>query len=170
MDNLSITLSNSIWYKNHNNSEVLQDLTWINSNLSSAVEYSLNEITDDFLDDLFTLRSIAIQALTNRSINDHIQKLNELISQVQYTPKVFIINENIHLINTTKSSPESQVLVKIATDLVNLFETNEIKNVSTCANQDCQFFFIDHSKNKSKKFCSTRCGNLIKVRRYREKQ
>lgn len=169
MDNLSITLSNSIWYKNHNNSEVLQDLNWINSNLSSLVEYSISEITNGFLDDLLTLRTICIQALTYQSIDNHIQKLNEFISQVQYTPEVCIINKNIHLINTTKSSAESQILVKIATDLVMLFETNEIKNVSTCANPGCQFFFIDHSKNKSKKFCSPRCGNLIKVRRFRER-
>ncbi len=169
MDNLSIILSNSIWFNNHKGSEVLKDPIWINSNLSHALEHTFVEITNHFLENLITLRSIAIHALTNGRLNDHILKLNELISQVEYTPEICVINEHIQLVNTTESSPESQVLVKIVTDLVHLFETNEIKNVSTCANDDCQFFFIDHSKNKSKKYCSTRCGNLIKVRRYRER-
>jgi predicted RNA-binding Zn ribbon-like protein len=39
-----------------------------------------------------------------------------------------------------------------------------------CANPDCNWLFIDHSHNSSRRWCREwACGNLIKVRRFRER-
>lgn len=169
MQNLSIVLSNSIWHKNHRDIEVLNDLDWINLNLASSINIELHQLTKSFLNDLFLLRSICLQVLEVQQIEDYLEKINVFLSHAKYTSKVSIIDGNVQIINTLEATSERQLLIAIATDLVKLFENGEITRVRTCANCECQFYFIDHSKNKSKIYCSKRCGNLIKVRRYREK-
>jgi len=42
--------------------------------------------------------------------------------------------------------------------------------IKICKNKDCHWVFYDKSKNKSRKWCEgATCGNLMKVRRFREK-
>jgi predicted RNA-binding Zn ribbon-like protein len=40
-----------------------------------------------------------------------------------------------------------------------------------CAAPDCQWVFVDHSRNRLQRWCATRiCGNRMKTRNYRERQ
>jgi predicted RNA-binding Zn ribbon-like protein len=42
--------------------------------------------------------------------------------------------------------------------------------IKICVNKDCLWVFYDRSKNKSRKWCEeATCGNLMKVRRFRER-
>ncbi len=42
--------------------------------------------------------------------------------------------------------------------------------IKICKNKDCFWVFYDRSKNKSRKWCEgATCGNLMKVRRFRER-
>ncbi len=42
--------------------------------------------------------------------------------------------------------------------------------IKICKNKDCLWVFYDRSKNKSRKWCEgAACGNLMKVRRFRER-
>lgn len=43
--------------------------------------------------------------------------------------------------------------------------------IGYCDNPDCRWWFYDDTRNRSKRFCDvTACGNLMKVRRFRERQ
>lgn len=43
--------------------------------------------------------------------------------------------------------------------------------VRECADQECGWLFLDHSKNRSRRWCSmSDCGNLAKARRFQERK
>ncbi|NPV69550.1 MAG: hypothetical protein HPY55_02745 [Firmicutes bacterium] len=39
-----------------------------------------------------------------------------------------------------------------------------------CENPDCFWVFYDESRNRSRRWCEDTCGNLLKVRRFRERR
>ncbi|OGF65075.1 MAG: hypothetical protein A2Y62_19860 [Candidatus Fischerbacteria bacterium RBG_13_37_8] len=39
--------------------------------------------------------------------------------------------------------------------------------IKICQNNDCRWIFYDTSKNRSRKWCDSTCGTLMKVRRFR---
>lgn len=48
-----------------------------------------------------------------------------------------------------------------------LFASDDLARVRTCANLSCGRVFLDHSRNQSRKWCiSTDCGNRERVRAY----
>ena len=43
--------------------------------------------------------------------------------------------------------------------------------LKVCAAPDCQWVFVDQSRNRLQRWCATRiCGNRMKTRSYRERQ
>jgi len=59
----------------------------------------------------------------------------------------------------------------IAESAVKLLSSDLLSRVKICSGDDCGWLFLDTSKNKSRQWCDMRdCGNLAKVRRFREKQ
>jgi len=52
-----------------------------------------------------------------------------------------------------------------------LLSSEELSLVRQCPGPNCGWLFLDSSKNRSRQWCDMKdCGNLAKVRRYREKQ
>jgi predicted RNA-binding Zn ribbon-like protein len=58
-------------------------------------------------------------------------------------------------------------VVRTAIDLL----TSERRGrVSTCANEKCQWLFLDTSKNRSRRWCTmASCGNRAKARRFHDR-
>lgn len=42
--------------------------------------------------------------------------------------------------------------------------------IGRCEDNDCRDFFVDTSRNATRRFCSTRCQNRAKVRAFRERR
>ncbi|HCI81076.1 MAG TPA: hypothetical protein DHW02_15465, partial [Ktedonobacter sp.] len=59
-------------------------------------------------------------------------------------------------------------ILRSASDLL---VSHELEDVRQCAASDCSGFFIDTSKNHSRRWCDmTTCGNRAKARRHYEKK
>jgi predicted RNA-binding Zn ribbon-like protein len=59
----------------------------------------------------------------------------------------------------------------IAESAVILLSSDLLSRVKICSGDDCGWLFLDISKNKSRQWCDMKdCGNLAKVRRFRERQ
>ncbi len=59
----------------------------------------------------------------------------------------------------------------IAESAVKLLSSDLLSRVKICSGDDCGWLFLDTSKNKSRQWCDMKdCGNLAKVRRFRERQ
>lgn len=61
-------------------------------------------------------------------------------------------------------------LHEIAASFAQVLSSEEIKRIKVCENPECREVFYDESKNQTKRWCSTACGNLIKVREFRKRQ
>jgi predicted RNA-binding Zn ribbon-like protein len=64
-----------------------------------------------------------------------------------------------------------RILWPVCEAAVSLLTGDGLDRVRQCEAPGCQGFFLDRSKNGSRRFCSTtRCGTADRVRRFRERQ
>lgn len=60
-----------------------------------------------------------------------------------------------------------RVVWPLALAAVDLLASGDLEFVRACASKDCEWFFLDTSKNHHRRWCDMkRCGNRAKVRRY----
>ena len=58
----------------------------------------------------------------------------------------------------------------IARGAAALITSSELARLRECGGEDCGWLFLDRSRNHSRQWCTMEdCGNLSKVRRYRER-
>lgn len=153
--NLSLTLINSIWYKDYENREILEEDTWVQENLGA--NYSLEKLIE--------LRSIFLDILKNDMLEDYIEALNKMISKASYCPRLDYDQGRYSISWQNEESLESKIIL----DFFRLVTSDDFSQIKNCQNDQCHYFFIDYSKNHSKKFCSSRCSNYVKVKRFRSK-
>ena len=54
---------------------------------------------------------------------------------------------------------------------MDLLRSPDLERVRQCANDPCGWLFVDRSRNRSRRWCSSGdCGNETRVRRFRERQ
>ncbi|MGD8191340.1 CGNR zinc finger domain-containing protein [Brevibacillus ginsengisoli] len=63
------------------------------------------------------------------------------------------------------------VLERIAVSFTQLLAAGDLRRIKICMNEDCRWIFFDESRNRTRRWCDDACcGNLLKVRRFRERQ
>ncbi len=64
------------------------------------------------------------------------------------------------------------VLSEIAASFADMLTNGDATRIRVCENPDCRWIIYDRSKNRTRRWCEgpTGCGNLIKVRRHRERR
>ena len=64
-----------------------------------------------------------------------------------------------------------QLLATIAASFAATLVNGDPSRIKVCANPDCGWVIYDESHNRTRRWCdAAECGNLIKVRRYRERR
>jgi predicted RNA-binding Zn ribbon-like protein len=64
-----------------------------------------------------------------------------------------------------------QLLWPVAQSAIELLVSDERSRVKECATENCNWLFLDASKNKSRRWCEMReCGNRAKARRHYARQ
>jgi predicted RNA-binding Zn ribbon-like protein len=65
----------------------------------------------------------------------------------------------------------TQILWPVARSAADLLTSPDLSRVRQCAGATCDWLFVDHSKNRSRRWCDMQeCGNVEKVRRYRRRK
>ena len=63
-----------------------------------------------------------------------------------------------------------RALWPIAQSAADLLTSEELKNVRFCEAEDCEWLFLDNSRNRSRRWCDMKsCGNRAKARRHYER-
>ncbi len=64
------------------------------------------------------------------------------------------------------------VLADIAASFAKVLAEGDPTRIKLCENADCKWVFYDRSRSRTRRWCegATGCGNLIKVRRFRERR
>jgi predicted RNA-binding Zn ribbon-like protein len=65
---------------------------------------------------------------------------------------------------------EERVVVETAMAMVDVIRADEMSRLATCAADDCEDVVLDLSRNRSRRYCSTTCGNREAVAAYRARQ
>ena len=54
--------------------------------------------------------------------------------------------------------------------MIDVIRADEMSRLSVCADDECEGVVVDLSRNRSRRFCSTTCGNRNAVAAYRERR
>jgi len=54
--------------------------------------------------------------------------------------------------------------------MIDVIRADEMSRLAVCADDTCEAVVLDLSRNRSKRFCSTTCGNRNAVAAYRARQ
>lgn len=65
---------------------------------------------------------------------------------------------------------EERVVVETAMAMVDVIRADEMGRLDTCAADDCDDVVLDLSRNRSRRYCSTTCGNREAVAAYRARR
>ena len=68
------------------------------------------------------------------------------------------------------ASLAQQVLVETAMGMIDVIRADEMGRLSLCEDGACEGIVLDLSKNRSRRYCSTACGNRAAVAAYRARR
>jgi predicted RNA-binding Zn ribbon-like protein len=76
---------------------------------------------------------------------------------------------HLHAVSSDASLP-TRVTVEVAMAMVDVIRADEMSRLGVCADDDCDGIVLDLSRNRSRRYCSTACGNRNSVAAYRARR
>ncbi len=161
-------------------------VTLVNSDLE-PVSLTTPEEFDEFLSDFgYTGRHDGDQAELNavRSILPRLRELltsdrdhaaglvNDMLCQAKALPQLARHDGyDWHLHAIANDQPlADRIAVETAMAMIDVIRADEFSRLGICADDDCEGLVLDLSRNRSRRFCSTACGNRNAVAAYRARQ
>jgi predicted RNA-binding Zn ribbon-like protein len=121
----------------------------------------------------------AVQALRPRlravwyaDEDESVRIVNELLREARALPQLVKHDEwAYHLHATSPEQPlADRMAVEAAMAFVDVIRMGELHRLRTCDADDCECVFVDLSKNRSRRFCDSKCLNRANVAAYRARQ
>ncbi len=80
-------------------------------------------------------------------------------------------DEDYHMHAVGPDTPFAvRIAVETAMAMIDLIRADELSRLSICADETCGGIVLDLSRNRSRRFCSTACGNRVAVAAYRARR
>ena len=123
------------------------------------------------LDDVRTLRPVLRELLTadrDRAaelVNGMLADAGAMPQLVRHEP----FDWHLHAV-PRDASLATRVTVETAMAMVDVIRVDEMSRLGVCADDDCDGIVLDLSRNRSRRYCSTACGNRNSVAAYRARQ
>lgn len=98
--------------------------------------------------------------------------VNEVLARHRAVPQLLRhdgFDYHIHAVGTDAPLPD-QIEVETAMAMVDLIRADELSRISVCADDTCDGVVVDMSRNRSRRFCSTACGNRVAAAAYRARR
>ncbi|MFK4730123.1 CGNR zinc finger domain-containing protein [Agromyces mediolanus] len=110
-----------------------------------------------------------LRALWSLDRDDAVEEVNAILAESNAVPRLVrhdALDWHIHA--TSNEAPLAErILVEAAMAFVDVVRADQLDRLRICDADDCAGAYLDLSKNGSRRFCSTRCGNRMAVRAYR---
>lgn len=123
---------------------------------------------DDELDAVRALRP-SLRDLLTSDRDEAVDRVNAMLAEHRATPRLVRHGDmDWHLHAVDDDEPLAvRIAVESAMAMVDVVRADEMSRLGVCADDDCEGVVLDLSRNRSRIFCSTTCGNRAAVAAYR---
>lgn len=148
---------------------------WLDQFLSRwglQVEDPLEATTQTALLVLRTLLRHMIETLANSHISaEDLAAFNAILSRPSLKRSLAITQAGYAMEIVPEKKDWDWVQAEIAASFAHLLTDHEPERIKICANPNCLGIFYDESKSRTRRYCTPeKCGNLLKIRRFRARQ
>lgn len=123
------------------------------------------------LEEVRTIRP-RLRALLRADRDEAVGRVNAILADARAVPRLVAHDDlgwHVHAID--EDAPlATRILVETAMAMIDVVRTDELDRLGDCAADDCEGVVIDLSRNRSRRFCSTTCGNREAVAAYRARR
>ena len=100
-----------------------------------------------------------------------LDKLNDELKKARAHERLVFSTDTFATEWENMSHTLDSVLWPVVRSAVELLMSSDSSRLRQCVGEDCGWLFMDTSRNRSRQWCDMKdCGNLAKVRRFRERQ
>jgi predicted RNA-binding Zn ribbon-like protein len=117
------------------------------------------------------IRPVLFELLT-ADRDEAVRIVNEMLDSAGAVPQLVRHDDwdwHLHAVGPERDLP-TRILVETAMAMIDVIRSDEMSRLGRCADPDCGGVVLDLSRNRSKRFCSTTCGNRNAVAAYRARQ
>lgn len=124
--------------------------------------------------ELETVRAIRseLRALLTADKDAAVVLINQWLAEAAAVPQLVKHDQldwHIHAIDVDSPLAE-RIKVETAMAMIDVIRADELSRLGICADETCDGIVLDLSRNRSRRFCSTTCGNRNAVAAYRARQ
>lgn len=113
-----------------------------------------------------------LRELLTASREDAVEIVNDMLAEARAVPQLVRHDEwdwHVHAVDPASPLP-TRICVETAMAMIDVIRMGEMSRLGVCADDDCEGVVLDLSRNRSRRFCSTTCGNRNAVAAYRARQ
>ena len=113
-----------------------------------------------------------LRALLLAERDEAVAMVNDMLAKAKALPQLARHDSwDWHLHAVADTAPlATRITVDTAMAMVDLIRADELSRLGVCADDACEGIVLDLSRNRSRRFCSTTCGNRNAVAAYRARQ
>ena len=110
-----------------------------------------------------------LRALLTADRDTAVELVNDVLARHRAVPQLVRHDRvDYHLHAIPRTAPfAARIEVETAMAMVDVIRADEMGRLSVCADETCDGVVLDLSRNRSRRFCSTTCGNRVAVAAYR---
>ena len=117
-------------------------------------------------------RRAPLRDLLSGDRDEAVRILNRILTERHAVPALVRHDGwDYHLHAIDSDAPlADRIAVETAMAMLDLVRADELGRLSVCAEPSCAGIVLDLSRNRSRRFCSTACGNRVAVAAYRARR
>ncbi|GAA1939151.1 CGNR zinc finger domain-containing protein [Nocardioides hwasunensis] len=130
-----------------------------------------HERTSAELDAVRRLRP-ALRTLLLAERDEAAELVNDMLARARALPQLRRHDTwdwHLHAVDPDRPL-DQRLVVETAMAMVDVIRSDEMSRLAWCAADDCDDVVLDLSRNRSRRYCSTTCGNREAVAAYRARQ
>ena len=113
-----------------------------------------------------------LYALLTASRDDAVSMVNRMLADAGAVPQLVRHDTwdwHLHAVEPERDLP-TRIVVETAMAMIDVIRADEMSRLGVCADRGCPGVVLDLSRNRSRRFCSTTCGNRNAVAAYRARR
>ncbi|WP_139978302.1 CGNR zinc finger domain-containing protein [Nocardioides litoris] len=130
-----------------------------------------HDLDEAELEGVLALRG-ELRDLLTATREDAVVIVNRMLAEEQALPQLARhdgFDWHLHAIDPDAPLP-ARIRVETAMAMIDVIRADELSRLGLCADDECEGVVLDLSRNRSRRFCSTSCGNRNAVAAYRARQ